>query len=399
MAQAALFAGCTGRQGGGPPGAEPARSETQITARVPPSKPPRWVVTLGDSYISGEGARWAGNAKREWRRVDALGADAYIDGRFRTEQTPGCHRAEQSVADLHIVGTRGRNLACSGATTSSARSAMTFTPGVDTFADRRGHLGQVRQLRRFAQSHDVSTVVISIGGNDFGFGSVLTQCIGHFLLTVQSQPQPCSDDPAVTSHFAASRVGAVADALAVSLRRVSAAMKRAGDSAPEYRILVLTYPSPIPAANDLRYPETLHARFTVGGCPLFDADATWAATALRAINTAVRSGVRRSHLANVSLLDLSEALVGHRLCERGVSQLEDTDLASWRDSGAVDRLEWVNKLNLAPGRFAESVHPNYWGMLAQRACVRLALQQVDARSSRCLPVPDQHADAPRVTLR
>lgn len=361
--------------------------------------PPGWVVTLGDSYISGEGARWAGNARRAAHRVDALGVDAYFDVRSRRESQPGCHRAEQSVSDLRLPGLRGKNLACSGATTSSIGSGTVFKPGVDTFAGRHGRRGQVRRLHRFAASHDVAAVVVSIGGNDFGFAPVLTRCVGLFVLTVQSQPQHCSEDPAVTAHFAPHRVTAVAKAIAASLRHVRSALASAGQAAGSYRIIALTYPAPIPPARTIRYPQTLHARFTLGGCPFFDADASWAATALAAINSAVRAGVRRSALSNASVLDLSGAFVGHRLCEQGAGQLEETGLSSWRDPGAVDRLEWVNKLALTPGRLAESVHPNYWGMLAQRACVRLVLQQSERRAARCLPAGDQQGDAPVMTLR
>jgi hypothetical protein len=39
----------------------------------------RWVVTLGDSAISGEGGRWAGNTRGDHRRIDALGDGAYQD--------------------------------------------------------------------------------------------------------------------------------------------------------------------------------------------------------------------------------------------------------------------------------------------------------------------------------
>lgn len=242
---------------------------------------------------------------------------------------------------------------------------------------------------------------MSIGGNDFGFGPVLSRCVGRFLLTVQSEPRPCSQDPAVTSRFSVSRVTAVAGAIAGSLRRIWAAMRRAGHPAADYRLLVLTYPSPLPPAGALRYPETLAARFN-GGCPFFDADATWAATALSAVNSAVRSGVRRSGLANASVLDLSGAFVGHRLCERGVRQLEETALSSWRDPGASDELEWVNQLALgtAPDRLQESVHPNYWGMLAQRACVRLALSTRNAAGNRCVSAAGHlSADAPVMALR
>ena len=37
------------------------------------------VVTLGDSAISGEAGRWAGNTNESSSRVDALGSTAYWD--------------------------------------------------------------------------------------------------------------------------------------------------------------------------------------------------------------------------------------------------------------------------------------------------------------------------------
>jgi hypothetical protein len=337
------------------------------------------VVTIGDSYISGQGARWAGNTRRAERNVDALGSDAYFDAPSGGQRRPGCRRGDQSVAGLHIGSWRGENLACAGATTASLA-------------------GQVQSLRRFAASHDVSAVVMLIGGNDFDFGSVVSQCVDAFLRTVQSQPRHCSDDPATTSQFSADRVKAVGNAVGASLRGVAAAMKRAGLAAGSYRLVVLTYPSPLPPASELRYPQTLPARYTVGGCPFFDADATWAATeALGAINSAVRVGVHRSGVAGAEVLDMGSAFVGHRLCERGAGLLEETGLSSWREPGAATQLEWVNNLSL--GRLSEAVHPNYWGMLAQRACVRLALRRGVARSLRCIPAAGSQSPVPRMTLR
>lgn len=353
---------------------------------TPSLAPPQWVVTLGDSYISGEGARWAGNSTESVRRVDALGADAYFDVRHERESQPGCHRAEDSIAELDYTNVRGVNLACSGATVLSHGQGKAFKPGLDSYSDHNGHVGQVAALRRFAESHDVTAVVISIGGNDFGFGSVLGRCVAGFLLTVGPSPQYCSDDPEVTSNFSAPRVQAVAEQIAAALGRVSTAMSRAGYRPGGYRMVVLNYPSPVPSGPAFRYPETLRARYTVGGCPLFDADATWAASALGAVNAAVRTGVRRSGLANVSLLDMSRAFVGHRLCERGVGQLEEVGLSSWREAAAVDQLEWVSKLGVSwlPWQLQESVHPGYFGMLAERSCVRQSLRRTSRPVSRCV---------------
>jgi hypothetical protein len=387
---AALLAGCTPGLGN----ESDAESADSWSGARPsagqPSTPPRWVVTLGDSYISGAGARWAGNTTVAPRRVDALGTDAYLDSQRGPERQPGCHRAQESIANLDYADVLGRNLACSGATLRSRWQGATFRPGLDSYSDHAGHLGQVAALRRFAEAHEVTAVVVSIGGNDFGFASVLTRCVAAFVLTVGSQPQHCSNDPDVLSQFDRQRVQAVGKQISAALKRVSAGMERAGYRPEDFRLLALTYPSPVPPGQDMRYPETLQARYGTGGCPLFSADATWAATALEAINTAVSSGVRRSGLPNVSLLDMSRAFVGHRLCERGVGLLEETDVSSWRDVRAVDQLEWVNKINVTwfTWHLQESVHPGYFGMLAERSCVRQVLRRASRPVSRCVVAGD-----------
>jgi hypothetical protein len=50
------------------------------------------VVTLGDSAISGEAGRWAGNTNQSSSKTDALGPGAYNDA-GGAESTPGCHRS------------------------------------------------------------------------------------------------------------------------------------------------------------------------------------------------------------------------------------------------------------------------------------------------------------------
>jgi hypothetical protein len=136
----------------------------------------------------------------------------------------------------------------------------------------------------------------------------------------------------------------------------------------------LTYPSPIPPGPKLRYSEA--RRYSVGGCPLFAADATWANdTAVRTVNAAVSRAARQTDPRNVTVLDVSRAFVGHRLCERGARQLQETGLKNWGSRGAAGELEWVNKIyfTIAPWQFQESLHPDYWGMGAERECVRLFL--------------------------
>ncbi len=335
---------------------------------------PRWVVTLGDSYISGEGARWAGNTSGAARKVDALGPRAYFDA-SGTEAAPGCHRADESIATLAAPGIRGKNFACSGARTNSDASGVRFRPGLDFYDDHDGHVGQALALQRFASDHQVSDVIVSIGGNDFGFGAIAGNCVSAFLNTAGGVERYCKDDPSLVARFGPQSAQQIRMKISNALGRVALAMRRADYAASDYRLVVLTYPSPIPPGDQLRYAQD--QRYRVGGCPLFAADATWANdVALTTINGAVSEAARGSGLENVEVLDVSQAFVGHRLCEQGAHQLEETGLANWHAPAAVDQLEWVNKIyfTIAPWQIQESLHPGYWGMAAERACVRLLLE-------------------------
>src|SRR3954447_7460054 len=60
-----------------------------------------WIVSIGDSAISGEAGRWAGNTNDSSSKIDALGSSAYYDNAANTaEQIPGCHRSK--AAEVHI---------------------------------------------------------------------------------------------------------------------------------------------------------------------------------------------------------------------------------------------------------------------------------------------------------
>lgn len=344
----------------------------------------RWVVTLGDSYISGEGARWAGNTASGPKPVDALGADAYFD-RGRHESVPGCHRAEQSVATLG-GRLRGKDLACSGATTRSSMDGGDFKPGLDFFDDGSGHRGQALALQRFATSHAVRAVVVSVGGNDFGFAPVVAQCVADFVATVGSDATYCRDDPTIAASLDHRHVARLTAHIAHAIHRVGVAMRRAGYRSGSYSVVVQTYPSPLPPGRRIRYPPTQLARSLVGGCPFYGVDATWATrTLLATINTAVTRAVVESGVVDVAEVDMGAAFAGHRLCEIRVAQLSETALRSWRSRRTVDRLEWVNMLYAKPGpwQLQESLHPDFWGMLAERSCIRQAVRTLPATSGTC----------------
>ena len=105
---------------------------TTAAAASPQAAPPgpSWVVTVGDSAISGEAGRWAGNTNMSSWRHDT-GADAYYDNATNSaETTPGCHRSK--AAEAHIGGVNSLNLACSGARTYT-QTGGDFKPGLDWY--------------------------------------------------------------------------------------------------------------------------------------------------------------------------------------------------------------------------------------------------------------------------
>jgi GDSL-like Lipase/Acylhydrolase family len=125
----------------------------------------RTLVSLGDSYMSGEGAK------------------RYFDGTNHADRNE-CRRAP--TAHAHVVLERGREgaferlafFACSGARTRHVHEDDQF-PGepIDTTPD--AGLDQLAQLEELLRNPrvDVRLVVVSIGGNDAGFSRIAAACL------------------------------------------------------------------------------------------------------------------------------------------------------------------------------------------------------------------------------
>jgi hypothetical protein len=349
------------------------------------------VVTLGDSAISGEGGRWAGNTNQSSSRVDALGSSAYWDTPTG-EAIPGCHRSK--AAQAHIGGgVASLNLGCSGAktTTGGTGSDQAFKPGIDFYSDGSGRQGQALALQSYAKTHNVKAVVLMIGANNYGFAAIVERCVTNWLTSPSWFKNYCSDDSDMTSRFTATRQATETANVRDAFLRVAQAMTAAGYAEPsQYTIIAQTYWSPIPRGSGFRYPESGWTRQAIGGCGTWNRDADWAnSTVVTAMNNSVKNGAAAAGLPNVVTLDLVDSLVGRRLCESGVGLLEETGTASWQSSGAVDRSEWVAQIRtvstiVGPYQLQESGHASYWGQLAMRNCLRQAYNGGAVRGGRCV---------------
>jgi hypothetical protein len=350
-----------------------------------------WVVSLGDSAISGEAGRWAGNTNGDANRIDAGGDDAYWDNASNTgEQIPGCHRSESAA--IHIGGiVSSLNLACSGARTYTHGGGDDgdFKPGIDFATTPYGN-GQALMLQEFASTHNVKMVALLIGANDYGFADILQTCFLNWYTSPTWWPNYCHDDSDIASRFTASNIAAKTAAIQGALLNVRQAMANAGYADSAYTIMVHTYWSPIPNGSGNRYPESGYDRQTIGGCGMWNRDADWAnATVVPVFNNSVRNAVSQAGLSNTKILDLQTSLNGRRLCESTVGLLEEQGVASWTSNKAVDKTEWVNQLRTSSTigsdyQIQESVHASYWGQMAMRACMRLAYNGGATRGGRCV---------------
>jgi hypothetical protein len=349
-----------------------------------------WIVTIGDSAISGEAGRWAGNTNDSSSRVDALGPTAYFDNVTGTAETiPGCHRSRS--AEAHIGGgVMSLNLACSGARTYTQAGSGDFKPGLDFYSDASGRKGQALMLQEFAATHNVRAVTVLIGANNYGFADIVQQCVTNWLTSPSWWKNYCYDDSSISSRFTASAIAARTAEVAGALTNLRQAMTNAGYADSQYTFIIQTYSSPIPRGTGFRYAESGWSRQTIGGCGVWNRDANWANdTAVVAMNSSLRNGAAAALPAGTYVvLDNVRALDGRRLCESTVGLLEERGVATWQSPGAADQTEWVSQIRtvttiFGPYQLQEGLHPSYWGQLALRNCLRQAFNGGAVRGGTC----------------
>jgi hypothetical protein len=356
-----------------------------------PDSGPLWVVSMGDSFISGEAGRWAGNTNDLPSWIDALGPDAYAEPGLSTERLFGCHRSRS--AEIHIGGfVNSLNLACSGATTTSVAGK----PGVDfaqfdRFDPKSPRNGQALQLREFAKTHNVRMIVLSVGGNNFNFPSIVERCLMRYLSSSWPFRRFCKDDADIQANFSATNIETQRVAIQTAISNVRTAMRDAGYQDSQFTVVVQNYPSPLPPSGGMRISQSL-PRQAWGGCGLWDADIDWANnTALATINRTVRNAAGSfPQPNNIRTMDISQALVGHRLCEVGVGHAQNLSFEGGFNPARVDKVEWVNQIRTAttiwgPYQVAEGFHPNFWAQKALRNCVRQVFNGGDPRGGTCVP--------------
>jgi lysophospholipase L1-like esterase len=331
---------------------------------------PSAIVSLGDSYIAGEGARWKGNsadATAGYQGTDR-GVQVYGD-----TDANGCHRSDVAeIISARLPVRKSINLACSGARTVNVLRA---SAGGVAF---KGEAPQNDQLATVAKDNNVKLVVLSIGGNDFGFGKIVTDCVVAYFYSTA----PCKTQEAAIL----AALPTVTAAVAATLADVRATMSAAGYQTRDYRLVLQSYPAFAPA-GEARYSGTApDARASIGGCPFLDADVAWSRQTLTPALSDALAGVARK--AGVQFLDLTDAFRGHELCAASAKQ------STGNPRSAAS--EWFRFVDLnGQGSSSESLHPNYFGQKALGRC--LALTVLTRKDVACHGIPGRSYKAVYLT--
>ncbi|MFD5398702.1 hypothetical protein ACFWJW_31385 [Streptomyces sp. NPDC127097] len=374
---------------------------------------PTAVVSLGDSFISGEGGRWQGNVDLPYSETDSLfGTDratvcgpsgcrkdpnrVYVDNSYLNPETGkenGCHRSDVAeIIESHIPVQRKFNLACSGAVTDNLLPAAA---GGRRF---KGEPPQADQLKTLANTHDIKLIQVSIGGNDLGFSHIIESCIRGFLYGPFGQYCWKNFDWEVKEKLRR-EVPAKVKNVIDQIRRV---MRDTGHPDSSYALALQSYPSPVPLSAAYRYAQGVSfssQRYSPGGCPFYDQDTNWARLDLVTGIADMLEGVAAEK--NIHYLDLQWSFNGHEVCARGVRQARSGDTLSspipTRDA------EWMRYLSHgaahSQGQVEESFHPNSYGQKVLGECLRefYDLARSAGRSEyTCLPRQGQGAEGMRL---
>ncbi|MBB1256536.1 ricin-type beta-trefoil lectin domain protein [Streptomyces alkaliterrae] len=276
------------------------------------------LISLGDSQISGEGA---GNYE-----PGTNGPDNW------------CHRSfDVAIHRTGIPADETYNVACSGAS-----SVNIVIGGRKQYADE---LVQSDSLAIKARNTRLKMVVLVAGANDdLQFGPVMTDCVTRWFL-IQG---PCAPkyEPGWQD-----RVNGLAPKVERMVGDLRTVMRDAGYADGDYRLAVLSYPSPI--GPDIKDNPKFRGKL-LDGCTGYTSDAAWGRNyAVPRFQEGIRKAAQRS---GADYLDLSRLFHGHEVC------MENT----WARGLTVDI---TNPFPPDSNSVRQSFHPNARGHGAYAACL------------------------------
>jgi lysophospholipase L1-like esterase len=325
---------------------------------------PSAIVAMGDSFISGEGGRWAGNGSeplgtrsgtdRAAYDCGALGCEYDAARVYGSSEADDCHRSDVAPIESAPIDVDLRiNLACSGA------KAKDLWPSAEGGTSHFGEPAEADQLAMVARRDEVRMVVVTVGANDVGFGELVAECALDWARSPEDEEATCHREAEAQIR---DRLPEATRGITAALHGVRRVMRDAGYDRSDYRLVAMGYASPFPEARWFRYPEDGWTRLTEGGCPVWNADADWAADrATVDLAEALRTAAAAS---GAEYLDLADAFDGHQLCDRRAQRVGPAGPSPLT-------AEWFRRLSFTQGSTRESLHPNAYGQQVMGTCLGL----------------------------
>lgn len=343
-----------------------------------------YAVSIGDSYISGEGGRWVNNAEGGWlAQVDDR--DLNLTDRVRIENkdvesiyngtwASGCHRSDVAeingavtkVGDAAPEADQAVNLACSGATSDDILRGNPSS---------KGH-PQPNQIQDFEamlkEGKKVKVVVLSVGGNDLGLSEVVTKCGSQWGYHLNSTCRDDSDTRRKVESGLAEVQSKVSSVLNEIKRLVDQYKPMGADG--QAKIIVQSYPQPLPSANAVRDLSWGWTRLKRYGCPFWQIDMDY----LRDIGSKLDDKVKAAALeTGVNFLSLQSTFEGHEVCNKSAKLTSSGSTPAEQDS------EWMRYVVTKPPlEKQESLHPNATGQKALQACLAKFLAKTRENTDR-----------------
>ena len=175
----------------------PRRSRWHRPAGPPTrARGPAAIVSLGDSFISGEGGRWLGNGSAPLGTRSGTDRAAVDCDRAAVASTsrPGSTAPARATAAIAPTWRRSSSAPVAG------RARQPGLLGGEGARPLAGRMGRQRPLRRAARRpiawrwwrgrDDVELVVVTVGANDVGFGGLVAGCALDWARS--SAQRPCS---------------------------------------------------------------------------------------------------------------------------------------------------------------------------------------------------------------
>lgn len=252
----------------------------------------------------------------------ALG-DSYAAGPLIPLQdptSPACLRSNRNYPSL--VADTGRvpdfrDVSCSGAVTDDL-----FTPQAGTNAPQLDALGP-----------DTAGVTLSIGGNDIGFATIITECGARSGTDLGGAA--CRD-----FYTDANGDDELAARIEETAPKVAAALEEIANRSPEAEVYLVGYPAILPDEGPGCFPVV----------PFSAGDVAYLRDTEKALNAML---AEQADAAGVTYVDTYDAFIGHDAC-------------------TPPGTKWIE--GLVPTAPAAPVHPNALGMLSMAQDVLAAAQ-------------------------